>query len=95
MAADVQYDLFLIRLDFANLKMYLLSTVRTGTLIPAAQAVSDNLLVDPKSPGQQVYWFAAGTQTANTNLSYTIANSTITVVGNVTANPNATIASVG
>lgn len=95
MALDVQYDQFLIRLDFPNLKMYLLSIIKTGTLITAGQATNDNLLVDPKSAGQQTYWFASGSQTANTNLTYSIANSTITVVGNVTANPNATIASVG
>lgn len=93
MAADASYDQFLIRLDFANLKMYLLSVVRTS-LIAATQAVTDNLLVDPKSPGQQTYWFTSGIQTAGTSLDYTIANSTITSFGNVTANPNATIASV-
>ena len=83
-----RYDLALITCDSANKKLYVQYILREGVLVRDAQATSDNSLVDPKHPGQQKYWFKAGTQKAQTVLDYTFTEETNKNGGK---SPNATI----
>ena len=68
------YDLAVITCDSANKKLYVQAILRTGLPVKDAQAAADNSLADPKSPGQQKYWFKAGTVKAQSVLDYTFTD---------------------